>query len=743
MVLVSTKAMPRRRAKTVFQFRELYRELASDIKGILRTVEELEDNQPAASAKASVNAVLAPLAQEFDVRIQELDRNAEWDTFVIGFYGETNAGKSTIVETLRILLGEASKQEERRAFREIQDRYQLSAGAIHQAQLAVESATQALKDRTEAQSRELAALDAEVRSAVAEVRSTESEMQRTRASLTRWQRFLALFKNDPAVAERLQKIQRLKAAEAAAEQAKACHQVELHSLGEALASRQQELDGRRSQLELLLPHADGRIIGNGRSDFTLRSQLYDFEVNGQRFALIDVPGIEGSEAKVEQAIWDAVQKAHAVFYVTPKPAAPQKGEDGNQGTLEKIKRHLGDQTEVWTLYNKGATNPMALSGRELLNADEQRSVAVLDRTLRDQLGSNYAKTISISARPAYLAVAECLVPGSPDSATRDKFLSKFDRESLLAKSNLPALVELLSGALVKGQQDKILRSNLFKGQQLVSRTLAGIEGIYQDHLKPLKAELAVVVRDSTRQLELSAGALCSRLDVIASNAVDTYIADLRTSVYAYIDGSVSNDDLQSYFSAIRGRQMAESTVKLTDDLGRELEAFRREAADALERFRDFTSDLQSSLGSIRLAGSTTHLKLELSHGINWTSVVSTLLGGLLLAWNPAGWVSIVAGVATVVLGFGKDLLGLFSNKYKKSQQREAIDKQLSSMRTSLLDGIRADLKRCSTVVEAEIQVMTTAMRMPLENATVLNRTVKRSIDKLRSLAASMAAPGDV
>ena len=41
---------------------------------------------------------------------------AEFDTFTIAFYGETNAGKSTIIESLRIYFGESSKQNSRAEF---------------------------------------------------------------------------------------------------------------------------------------------------------------------------------------------------------------------------------------------------------------------------------------------------------------------------------------------------------------------------------------------------------------------------------------------------------------------------------------------------------------------------------------------------------------------------------------------------------------------------------------------------
>ncbi|GAA7278561.1 hypothetical protein UBN20_08360 [Helicobacter pylori] len=83
---------------------------------------------------------------------------------------------------------------------------------------------------------------------------------------------------------------------------------------------------------------DGAIIGDGRSDFTLKTQSYSFQYNHQTFTLLDVPGIEGREQKVIDQISNATQKAHAIFYVTKTPNPPQKGEEGKGGTIEKIQR---------------------------------------------------------------------------------------------------------------------------------------------------------------------------------------------------------------------------------------------------------------------------------------------------------------------------------------------------------------------------------------------------------------------
>ncbi|GAA7190665.1 hypothetical protein BD0068_07480 [Helicobacter pylori] len=107
-------------------------------------------------------------------------------------------------------------------------------------------------------------------------------------------------------------------------------------------------DERNKQAILNELHSlqDGAIIGDGRSDFTLKTRSYSFQYNHQNFILLDVPGIEGSEKKVIDQISNATQKAHAIFYVTKTPNPQQKGEEGKRGTIEKIQRQLDSQTEV-------------------------------------------------------------------------------------------------------------------------------------------------------------------------------------------------------------------------------------------------------------------------------------------------------------------------------------------------------------------------------------------------------------
>ena len=97
----------------------IYVELQSVIKDLINTIEasevETTDKEIATFSRNLLNELDANIAGELD----KLKANSEWDTFTVAFYGETNAGKSTIIETLRILLAEPQKVSSQNKFKEL------------------------------------------------------------------------------------------------------------------------------------------------------------------------------------------------------------------------------------------------------------------------------------------------------------------------------------------------------------------------------------------------------------------------------------------------------------------------------------------------------------------------------------------------------------------------------------------------------------------------------------------------
>ncbi|NMX73620.1 hypothetical protein HBO23_11715 [Pseudomonas sp. WS 5532] len=58
----------------------------------------------------NITEKLRDIRGRFDSELEQLKTHAEWDTFTLAFFGETNAGKSTIIESLRILFKEESRE---------------------------------------------------------------------------------------------------------------------------------------------------------------------------------------------------------------------------------------------------------------------------------------------------------------------------------------------------------------------------------------------------------------------------------------------------------------------------------------------------------------------------------------------------------------------------------------------------------------------------------------------------------
>lgn len=81
---------------------DAYSDIA-ELKGVNRKFDEIKDN---------VVSVFKSLAEDAKGQLTKAKNETVWDNLVIAFFGETNAGKSTIIETFRILFDPNRKKED-------------------------------------------------------------------------------------------------------------------------------------------------------------------------------------------------------------------------------------------------------------------------------------------------------------------------------------------------------------------------------------------------------------------------------------------------------------------------------------------------------------------------------------------------------------------------------------------------------------------------------------------------------
>lgn len=93
------------------KFNKLYKDISESLESAQGNLSSLTlDNQEGKEKLSGIVAQLASIKSHFDSELGLLQENVEWENFVIAFFGETNAGKSTIIESLRILFNEESRQ---------------------------------------------------------------------------------------------------------------------------------------------------------------------------------------------------------------------------------------------------------------------------------------------------------------------------------------------------------------------------------------------------------------------------------------------------------------------------------------------------------------------------------------------------------------------------------------------------------------------------------------------------------
>nr|WP_232258901.1 GTPase [Helicobacter pylori] len=381
--------------------------------------------------------VFQKLERESLKELESLKNNEEWENFTIAFYGETGAGKSTLIECLRMFFKEQSKVVQQERFKRLYSNYQ---------------------------------------------KNYQNDERNKQAVLN-----------------------------------------ELHSL------------------------QDGATIGDGRSDFTLKTRSYSFQYNHQNFILLDVPGTEGNEKKVIDQISNATQKAHAIFYVTKTPNPPQKGEEGKRGTIEKIQRQLGSQTEVWAIFNKPINNPRAFKDG-LIDESERESLKILNKEMKNILGKHYMGHQIVSAQMAFYGLAQALIPETDFYEKKQKFLDFFKAEEwLLYKSRFQQLGGFIIEALLENSCAKIIESNCNKALKAIEKLQKAIKTTIEKRIDPMIKDMQEHQQEARFNLDRSTEKFILNLTNSAFYEIDQFKSDLGEKMYAHINKNIEDEKCKEIF----------------------------------------------------------------------------------------------------------------------------------------------------------------------------------------------------
>ncbi|MGL2728349.1 GTPase [Helicobacter pylori] len=561
--------------------------------------------------------------------LESLKNNEEWENFTIAFYGETGAGKSTLIECLRMFFKEQSKVVQQERFKRLYSNYQ---------------------------------------------KNYQNDERNKQAVLN-----------------------------------------ELHSL------------------------QDGATIGDGRSDFTLKTRSYPFQYNHQNFILLDVPGIEGNEKKVIDQISNATQKAHAIFYVTKTPNPPQKGEEGKRGTIEKIQKQLDSQTEVWTIFNKPINNPRALKDK-LINENEKESLKILNKEMKNILGKHYMGYKAVSAQAAFYGLSQALIPGTDFDKNKQKFLKDFKAEELLLyQSHFKPLAEFIAEELLKNSRAKIIQSNCNKALKVVEQLQKAIEITIEKRIDPMIKEAQEHQQEARYNLDRSTEKFILNLTNSAFYEIDQFKSDLRETMYAHIERKIEDEECKEIFKneLIQGIETLHEAIKWRF---RECEKrFDGEIKEAIKQLEYRIKDSLAMLEHISIDRGF-NLNFDTDSGIDGTKLATSIGGlgllGIFNAWNPMGWFALTAGIITGLVGIARSIWNLFSSRYQRSQQKKEVDKNLHQICEKIVQDVKSRLESRKKDIWEKIEKLKANLR-PVDNYERMKRQLKEAHERLGYISHSI------
>lgn len=685
---------------------------------------------------------LYKLNETIQKELNELKKISEWKKFTIAFYGETNAGKSTLIEALRIFLKEKSKVESQKKFKELAEKSGLTEEAFCKVRQIIMSKEKAIEEVQEILNKLDQKYAESIMRAEVEVRHLSELLEKIRKNQKWWQRFISLFipiKEKEELVTARQLLSEIKAE-------KQKESEDFKSRLKTLLQEKKDAEAENTRLiketESLKEFADGQIIGDGRSDFTRDNTSFDFNYNNHEFALIDVPGIEGDESVVRTAIEEAVKKAHAIFYVTRTARPPQTHEgekEDKKGTLEKMKEHLGAQTEVWTIYNHAVNNPRSLK-QPLIGQGEKDGLQALDEKLKQELAEKYCQSLIVSARPAYLGLTECVIPGSKEANEQRKFLERFgERDKILELSGLPNFVEKLSSEIIVNYRNKIKRSNLNKACQTLDSSICDLKALSQKFKEDGKKVRDEVLNSQTR-IKVLMEQFTGILDSLRGKILQAFQNEIRASLYNEIDKDISNDAFKRNLKNEMELQAQKLENKLRNSIELEANKFGEELLNIVKRTSLHLNNIVNERSnSFNLKNFNLHIKID--NGLNLiglvSSGVSAVVGIVLLVTTPPGWTAVFIGgilaVVSALIGVTKSVIGFFSSDYKKSQQRKETDNAIRKAANQIGNEMEKILNGIKNAMNEEVEKVLMELQAPLKQYKSVIEVLEKAETELEAI----------
>ena len=729
----------------VFKSTKIYNFILTKVKELREHILKMQlSHEEAKEKQKEIKSRLDIIVNKLEKKIKELENNSEWDRFTVAFYGETNAGKSTLIETLRIMLNEKEKLKDREKYKEIEDHINslknqkgVYDDKIKEIVKKYEQALDSIMDNLKSSEIELDDLKENLKILKDSDEEFQEELNEIKKAINKersssFKNFILWLlkklpeqQNLPAIKDKI-KENNLKIKEIETSEKTINRTIEKINKERSILENTKNKETNEYDKQIVLldkkiqdtnreleKYCDGKIIGDGSSDYTRDVTDYEIEYNGEKFCLLDLPGIEGNEKLVLDNINKAVKKSHAVFYISASPNPPQSGDKEDSGTIEKIKKHLGDQTEVYFIYNKKIKNSKILKDT-LIDNSEKESLKETEKILNRILDTQYSGNISLSAYPAFLAVGNCC---NRDEISKINFLESLSAQNILSISQVEKFKKWLTESFVTDTKDKIIKANAKKLSSVIDKTALEIQQ-QNNILNNLRETLERNSENTESNLDSVLTRMKNKFRTELDYSLDEFEQNLRASVYTEIDRYIDNTEFKQVFES----KYEEYSEILSSNLQTRFEGineeFKSEVKRTLEEHNKTRQELIKTYNIRYSIEEKFDFNFEVKSGINKTGLiisVGSAIAGIILAMsNPAGWIVIGLAILSGIISIFKSIWGFFDNDYRAGQQRNTTNTKIAEIKESLRREIEKKLpeidKNLNTAIKETKESLSAEMK---------------------------------
>lgn len=460
---------------------------------------------------------------------------------------------------------------------------------------------------------------------------------------------------------------------------------------------------------------DGAIVGDGRPDYTKEAKEYELTINGQPFVLVDVPGIEGNEELYRKTIYEALSKAHIVFYVYNEDKIP------DEGTAGKIKSYLANWSRVYSIQNvfKGASDYDEEEDRKtLLTEDIRKTKDEIKSKFQKLLGNSYEGNVPIQA---LLALCSTKADFSSEKKKLDVdqsiILNYFqDADEVMKFSRFQTLLDLVEDK-AKKIAEEIDRSNLQKVIGYAKKISLSIDDIIERHKDEIENKLQLL-KDYKGKVNIEFSKLSSGIgNRVIQNVYDHYntlVKDVQKELNAKGKKKDKKNNIRRLIISFYSNQ----PYRLQKVVQNEVDTVLRHIRLQTNKIEEVNQSLQSALQF------QVDFKLDmnaLEDGIKELDFNLDDAGDLAEAAAKGLGLGALGGAIGMGIGAGVGSLACLVKKHffhkgdKKASALESIITMLEESRHSVEQGVKNQMPKLRQQIDSKKEELLSMVDMEIKN----------------------------